>query len=87
MRPPLSAIDPASAGVSILMRGERASASVRPIGPVAALGSVPATGAAGPPSFGLGEGTPSGVTPGLCWAAWFWMLAWRCCSTRGAATK
>ena len=72
MRPPLRAIEPARAGVSMLTRGERAMATSRdttPPVPPDALGRVPGTGLAGPPSFGLGLGTPSG--PAACVAALF----------------
>ncbi len=66
MRAPFRLIEPERTGVSIFTRGARASAASRETGPPAGIGAVPGAGAAGPPSFGEGEGTPSGVTPGGC---------------------
>ena len=68
-----------AAGVSMVTRGERAITASRgstapwplPVAP----GRVPGTGAAGPPSFGLGLGTPSAEVAALPWSAWAWRVA------------
>ncbi len=60
MRPPLRATEPASAGVSMRMRGDRASAASRVSIVWPDPANVPGIGEDGWPSFGLGVGTPSG---------------------------
>jgi hypothetical protein len=75
MRPPFSAIDPDTDGVSTRMRGERASAASRvsALAAAAAPGSVDGLGTAGCPSRGEGAGSPGFAPCAVCavWAACF----------------